>query len=40
MKKAGVDAKVVHGKGVGHGYGGAVAIAIAGELGWLFEPFQ
>jgi hypothetical protein len=40
MKKSGIDAKVVHGKGVGHGYDGAVATAIAGELGWLDESFQ
>lgn len=40
MKKVGVDAKVVHGKGMGHGYDGAVASAIAGELGWLDDTFQ
>jgi hypothetical protein len=40
MKKAGVDSKVVYGKGVGHGYDGAVASAIAGELGWLDTSFQ
>ena len=32
-----VDARVVHGEGVGHSYDGKVADAIATELAWLFE---
>ncbi|MEO7097075.1 MAG: hypothetical protein ABI175_27695, partial [Polyangiales bacterium] len=32
-----VDARVVHGEGVGHSYDGKVAEAIATELTWLLE---
>jgi pimeloyl-ACP methyl ester carboxylesterase len=37
VAKAGVATKIVYGPGVGHGYTGAVADAIAKELGWLLE---
>jgi hypothetical protein len=37
VAKAGVATKIVYGPGVGHGYGGAVAEAIAKELDWLLE---
>lgn len=37
LERAGVATKIVHGPGVGHGYGGAVADAIAAELPWLLE---
>jgi hypothetical protein len=37
VAKAGVATKIVYGPGVGHGYGGAVAEAIARELDWLLE---
>lgn len=33
----GVPARVVHGKGVGHGYDGAVADEIVGVMDWLLE---
>lgn len=37
MKKAGIDSRVVHGKGVGHGYDGPVADEIGTQLPWLLE---
>ncbi|WP_050433084.1 hypothetical protein [Chondromyces crocatus] len=37
LEKAGVAARVVHGKGVGHSYDGAVATEVAGAFGWLVE---
>ena len=35
LEKAGVATRVVHGKGVGHGYGGAVAAEIKAAFEWL-----
>lgn len=37
LKMKPLDVHVVHGKGVGHGYDGAVADEIVGELTWLLE---
>jgi hypothetical protein len=37
MKKVAIDTKVVHGKGVGHGYTGPVADEIAAVLPWLID---
>jgi pimeloyl-ACP methyl ester carboxylesterase len=37
MQKKGLGVKVVHGKGVGHGYDGPVADEIRGVLEWLVE---
>lgn len=37
MKKVTLDAKVVHGKGVGHGYTGPVADEIQALLPWLID---
>ena len=37
LDKAGVPTRVVHGKGVGHGYTGAVADEIKTAFSWLVE---
>lgn len=37
LERAGVATRIVHGKGIGHGYHGAVANEVRAALPWLFE---
>ena len=37
LEKAGVATRIVHGKGVGHGYGGAVAAEVKSAFDWVVE---
>jgi predicted esterase len=37
LEKAGVATRIVHGKGVGHGYGGAVAAEVKAAFDWVVE---